>query len=112
MVLKDDALHSEILKNLLTNQSPQTLVIVSGDGNPNNGGTTFPWCCEEALKRKWKVEVYAYAMSCSSEYARLRKRYPQLMTITYLDDFQHVISYILVRPRLRTVKSVSNLTSP
>eukprot|EP01134_Creolimax_fragrantissima_P005114 CFRG5114T1 len=108
----DDALHSEILRNLLMHTEPQTLVIMSGDGNPNNGGTTFPWCCEEALKRKWKVEVYAYAMSCSREYARLRKRYPQQMWITYLDDYQQIISYILVQPRLRTITSVGNLTSP
>lgn len=28
---------------LLLHQRPQTLVLLSGDGNVNNGGTTFPW---------------------------------------------------------------------
>ena len=50
-------------------------------------------CCEEALKRGWNVEVYAWGTSISHAYRRLRQQFPQQMTITSLDTLRDIITY-------------------
>ena len=66
-----------------------TLVLVSGDGNRNDGGSSFPECCAYALELGWRVEVWSWAEKTSSAFKRLRRRpeYASAMKLVRLDDF-------------------------
>lgn len=69
---------------------PPTLVLVSGDGNRNNGGSTFPECCAYALQLGWAVEVWAWKHQTSSAFKRLKRRqeYRSAMTIRRLEEYE------------------------
>ena len=66
-----------------------TLILVSGDGNQNDGGSSFPECCAYALELGWRVEVWSWAEKTSSAFKRLRRRreYASAMKLVRLDDF-------------------------
>eukprot|EP01043_Picozoa_sp_COSAG02_P045325 COSAG02_NODE_4132_length_5739_cov_4.062057_3_plen_202_part_00 len=100
----DDKLHALILNTIMReelqlrrktgfdghNVRAPTLVLVSGDGNRNNGGSTFPECCAYALQLGWAVEVWAWKNKTSSAFKRLKRRqeYRSAMTIRRLDEYE------------------------
>ena len=106
-VLVDEALHAHILRELLRHKSSltpaadgslvtHTLVLVTGDGNANHGddNTSFPECVELALTHGWRVEVYAWELTCSGKYKELAKRNSNL-SLFYLDPYRDVVCYCL-----------------
>ena len=63
----DDILQSPLFATLASSyKEPRTLVLLTGDGNDNDGRTTFPLAVETALRQnildirhpRWKVELY------------------------------------------------------
>jgi hypothetical protein len=63
----DDTLHAAMLAeaNKKFGES-RTLVLLTGDGNANNGRMSFPAAAEIALQNGWKVEVWAWDYSTSA----------------------------------------------
>jgi hypothetical protein len=62
----DEALQAQIWNALSRDYpTPHTLVLLTGDGNSNNGASKFPDCVEKALRLGWKVEVWAWKKSTS-----------------------------------------------
>jgi hypothetical protein len=104
-VFVDEALHAHILRELLRHKSTltpaadgsvltHTLVLVTGDGNANRGddNTSFPECVELALAYGWRVEVYAWELTCSGKYKEIAKRGPNLKLI-FLDLCRDAVCY-------------------
>ena len=85
--LVDDKLHGQILDSLLEKYTvPHTLVLGTGDGNLNNGGTSFLKCVNRAIAQGWFVELYAWKRGIHHEYLNLQAEHPGQVIIRYLDD--------------------------
>jgi hypothetical protein len=63
----DDTLHAAMLAEANKQfGEARTLVLLTGDGNGNNGRMSFPAAAEIALQNGWKVEVWAWDYSTSA----------------------------------------------
>ncbi|KAK3703762.1 hypothetical protein QZH41_008442 [Actinostola sp. cb2023] len=82
----DEGLHLFIYK-AICELSPRVLVLASGDGmkGKSENSTSFPGCATMALDKGWSVEVYSWKHSLSAEWLKLAKKYPDHLTINYLD---------------------------
>eukprot|EP00047_Mylnosiga_fluctuans_P003452 m.229165 g.229165 ORF g.229165 m.229165 type:complete len:591 (-) comp11866_c0_seq1:339-2111(-) len=91
--LVDDKMHAQILLAIADRDrypAPQTLILVTGDGNDNSGhgNTSFPKCAQLALSSSWQVEVWSWKQSLSAVYSEMARRNPQ-MGVRLLDT--HII---------------------
>jgi hypothetical protein len=91
-------LHSQIQNLILTNRHrlqsvQQKLILLSGDGNDNNGRTSFPGVVSIALEHGWLVEIWAWKASLSTKYLDLQRKYPLQMKIKHLDIFRNKITF-------------------
>jgi hypothetical protein len=64
---------------------PHTLVLLTGDGNSNNGASRFPDCVEKALRQGWKVEVWSWKRSTSQVYRTFAGEYASQFELVPLD---------------------------
>ena len=97
----DNALHSECFNILIHNDTSgkvqQVLVLLTGDGNDNEGQTSFPNIVETALTKDWHVELWSWKSSLNQYYIDLRKRFSNQMVIKYLDPYRDDITFIQKR---------------
>ena len=84
--LVDDKLHAQILDSLLEFTKPETLILATGDGNVNYGGTSFLKCVTRALRLGWHVELYAWKRGIHREYINIQAKHPGYFIVRYLDD--------------------------
>jgi hypothetical protein len=71
-VFVDDMIVGQINHKILESGStPQTLVLLSGDGNSNYGRASFVDVVKNALERKWAVHLWAWSNSLSAVYRRM-----------------------------------------
>lgn len=91
----DEGLHLWIYK-ALCELSPGVLVLATGDGMKGKSecDTSFPRCAVTALERGWSVELYSWKHSLSSEWIKLSKKYPDRLTIDYLDKYVNYITFV------------------
>lgn len=91
----DEGLHLWIYK-ALCELAPGILVLATGDGMKGKSecDTSFPRCAVTALERGWSVEVYSWKHSLSSEWIKLAKKYPEALTINYLDKHVNYITFV------------------
>ncbi|VVT45573.1 uncharacterized protein SAPINGB_P000797 [Magnusiomyces paraingens] len=91
----DELLSVRILQTVRQTQTPGTIVLATGDGQPpafTNGGAAlgFLAAVEKALAEGWAVELYSFGASLSGNWRRLL-RAPDLVLarfrIVYLDEF-------------------------
>jgi hypothetical protein len=63
------------------------MVIASGDGNKGKSecASSLPGCAEAAIERGWRVEIHSWRHSTSMEWIKISKKYPDFLTIHYLD---------------------------
>jgi len=80
--------------------SPRVLVLASGDGmkGKSENSTSFPGCATMALEKGWTVEVYSWKHSLSTEWLKLAKKYPDQLTIHYLDKYVLADNVITMQP--------------
>ena len=90
----DDVLHCSMYQLLadpvLSFAEPRTLVLLTGDGNDNDGRTTFLDVVQKALLHnvhglKWRVHLWAWKAGLSAVYKKLKD--PNFK-IFYLDDYR------------------------
>jgi hypothetical protein len=86
----DDALIAQMLNTLISHtgqdNSDKTLVLLSGDGNDNEGRVSFRDVVEQAVfDFKWNVEVWCWKSSCARTYRELQEITPAQMRVCYLD---------------------------
>eukprot|EP01051_Picozoa_sp_SAG22_P019493 SAG22_NODE_3618_length_1615_cov_1.233509_1_plen_396_part_01 len=70
----DDKMHGRMLQeshDRQRNPLPQRMIIVTGDGNLNAGGTNFVRCAELALQAGWSVDVWTWDKSRSKKWREL-----------------------------------------
>eukprot|EP01040_Poterioochromonas_malhamensis_P010333 gene10333-11240_t len=112
----DDALIAQIGSAILGNESfpdsPQTLVLLTGDGNDNYGRASFFKTVQQALLHKWKVEIWTWSIACSENYKQLQKAYSGtgLFELIYLDDYRDIVTYVY-QPQPYDNKNHSNNSS-
>lgn len=75
-------------------ESQQVLVLVTGDGNDNDGHTNFRKVTETALFNHWHVELWSWKSSLHKIYKEIQQRFPDQMKIKYLDSFRDNITFI------------------
>jgi hypothetical protein len=98
--LVDNALIAEIQRSLITFQSPphpqHTLVLLTGDGNNNDGMVSFYEVVNLALMQGWKVELWTWKLALSKNYFNYLNSYSGTgnFKIFYLDDYRDIITYI------------------
>lgn len=86
----DATLHSAIYE-ILNENTPQTLSIMTGDGNTNKGGSTFPKVIQSASNKDWKVEMWSWKLSTSNIYYDMHQQWENLH-LYYFDDYLSEIS--------------------
>ena len=82
----DDALHAQLMQAASkTFAPPRVLALLTGDGNANEGRTTFPDCVERALQNSWHVELISWRSSTNRIYEKFEREYGDYFHIRYLD---------------------------
>ena len=75
------------------NAAPQTLVLVTGDGNKGNGRVlSFPAVARHALTHGWKVVIYARIGHCNKELVTVSQQNPARCALFYIDTDGHTIT--------------------
>jgi len=100
-VFVDDALHATMAKFILDpaiKGKSNTFVLLSGDGNDNEGFCTFPTLLKGCIDKGILVEVWAWKNSFSKNYFKLQQQHPEFVTLRYLDDFRDKIAWSAKRP--------------
>lgn len=92
----DEALHSCIShhinhRNLV--HCPQTMVLVTGDGNEHENTTSFPDLVHAAARNGWYVIVWAWRLVLSDRFEEVRSEFPDLVQIRLLDDHRDTITF-------------------
>jgi hypothetical protein len=90
----DEALHLKIANALLDFEAPQTLVLMTGDGQNADIGTSFYEQAVRALKRGWSVEQWAWRATRSGRYGELVGMYPNRFRMKDFDDYYNQITFI------------------
>jgi hypothetical protein len=89
-------LHAEIFNIFLScsnSRIGQVLVLVTGDGNINNGQTSFPIVVERVLRENWSVELWSWKTSLNQRFFDIQKHFATQMTINYLDPYRQGITF-------------------
>ena len=83
----DEALQAQLMRTAAKSFTPRrVLVLVTGDGNANEGRMTFPECVEAALKNNWQVELYSWRQALSQIYVDMAAQYVNDFSIHHIDD--------------------------
>ncbi len=94
----DESLHLAMANTLLDymdEDSPQTMVLLSGDGRVSTQGTSFPSQLEKALRSGWNSEVYTWENSYNNRvYQELVDTYSDKIQVIFLDAYYNNITYI------------------
>ena len=90
----DEIAHLKIANVLLDFDAPQTLVLVTGDGNDSDFGTSFTKQAERALKRGWTVQVWSWRDQLSGRFARLNGIGTGHLQINELDTYYYCTTFI------------------
>jgi hypothetical protein len=91
-------LHSQIQNIILRNKvdkgkEEQHLVLITGDGNPNDNRTSFPEMVTIAIDYGWTVEIWSWKASFSRKFSEIQQKYPQKFQINYLDADRSTITF-------------------
>jgi hypothetical protein len=83
----DDTLHAQLMRTAGKTFEPgRVLILVTGDGNNNEGRTTFPECVLAALQNDWHVELFSWRSALSQIYVELAEQHASHFSIHYLED--------------------------
>lgn len=90
----DETLHAKILQ-WITRQDPEiqpVLILVTGDGNLNHGGTTFLDVLQAAVINDWVIEIFAFRKACSRHLQNFANNCPSV-SLHYLEKWYNKIIY-------------------
>lgn len=90
----DEVIHLKIGNTLLDEDTPGTLVILTGDGAITEQGSSFTKQVERAAKRQWKVEIWSWRSQLSPKLRDMRLRYPNYVTVYFLDEWYWGLIFI------------------
>ena len=77
-----------IFTQALIDLTPQTLVLVTGDGHKgkSRGDTSFINCAIKAVQLGWNVEVLSWKHSLSMEWMKVASKHSTKLKIISLDE--------------------------
>jgi ankyrin repeat protein len=85
-VFVDEALQVQMARTAASVYRPgRVLVLITGDGNRNDGRVRFPEIVEIALRHGWCVELYSWASSTHSVYKEFDREYVGFFKLHFLD---------------------------
>lgn len=90
----DKLAHLKIANALLDYDPPQTLVLVTGDGNEGDYKTSFTKQIKRALRRKWRVVVWSWKEQLSGKFQRIRVPAGLSLEVRELDPYYKAITYV------------------
>jgi hypothetical protein len=90
----DEILHLKIANALLDYDSPQTLVLVTGDGQDADFSTSFLQQVQRALKRGWHVKVWSWKSQLSGNFAKLLPAHASKLEINKFDPHYNELTFI------------------
>lgn len=90
----DEIAHLKIANVLLDYDPPQTLVLITGDGNDSDFGTSFTKQAERAMRRGWNVVVWSWQSQLSGRFSRLAEEHPTLMKVQTFDPHYMQVTFI------------------
>lgn len=90
----DEIAHLKIANVLLDYDAPQTLVLITGDGNDSDFGTSFTKQAERAVRRGWNVVVWSWQSQLSGKFGRLAEAHPALMKVRTFDPYYKQITFV------------------
>jgi NYN domain len=109
----DEMLILQMSHVLLDFDPPQTMVLVTGDGNETEFGNSFSREVERAMKRGWEVEVWSWKDQLSQRFGRIRSptgRQPKIChfdphwkQITFTQAGQYVVNGVAINVAGRVV---------
>jgi hypothetical protein len=83
-----------VMDRLRDQPGENTLVICSGDGNGNGGFASLLKVVKNtALQAGWRVEVWSWSWSLSSNYRRLATEYPDRVSLKCMDEYWDRITF-------------------
>lgn len=91
----DEVMHAKIAGVLLDYDPPQTLVLVTGDGNASEFGTSFLQQVQRALKRGWTVNVISWRGQLSNKFRLLATAHKEQVSIVELEDYFASITFLV-----------------
>lgn len=91
----DEMLHLKMANTVLDFSPPQTMIVLSGDGDKSKFNTSFPTQINRALSRGWDVEIYSWS-SCynAHKYRRLSSAYPGKLKIVKFDPYYYQLTFV------------------
>lgn len=89
----DELLHLKIANALLDFESPQTLVLATGDGKDGQFQTSFTKQIERALARRWNVIVWSWTEQLSGRFKAIPVPPGQSVDIKPLDPFYKQVTF-------------------
>lgn len=95
-VLIDDGLLSMINETIAQHSGQShTLVLLTGDGNDNQGRASFPKSVDLALRHGWKVEMWSWRQCTHGRYRKMQQEYAGYgqFSLNYLDEFRDHITF-------------------
>ncbi|EKS9798989.1 NYN domain-containing protein [Burkholderia cepacia] len=90
----DELVQLKIANALLDHPAPQTLVLVTGDGNASEFGTSFIEQIARALRLGWRVELWSWREQLSSRLVDQADLSTGRMTIRLLDPHYRAITRV------------------
>lgn len=90
----DEIVHLKIANVLLDFDAPQALVLVTGDGNEADFGTSFLQQVKRALKRGWHVHVWSWEGQQSGKYARLAEETDGVLIVHQFDSYYKNLTFL------------------
>ncbi|WP_369958377.1 NYN domain-containing protein [Pseudomonas benzenivorans] len=90
----DEIAHLKIANALLDHEPPQTLVLVTGDGNNSDFGTSFTQQAQRALRQGWNVVVWSWKDQLSGKFSRLAEKSAGKMQVNIFDPHYKQITFV------------------
>lgn len=91
----DEVMHAKIAGVLLDYDPPQTLVLVTGDGNTSDFGTSFYQQVQRAIKRGWSVDVISWGGQLSKKLRLLAAKHSEQITVIELEKYYNSITFLV-----------------
>jgi hypothetical protein len=103
--LVDTFLHAQALNCVMSRDKEpageNTLVLCTGDGNRNEGYSSFYDVARNTAERGWRVEVWSWSWALSSRFKALAREYPTRISCSMLDTFWDRITFkAKIQPRI------------
>ena len=94
-VAVDEIIQLKMANRILDYEPPETIYLLTGDGQGHNQGIEFIPQLERAVKRNWKIEVISWGIGCNKalrEFASsngvFRELEPVYENVTFIEDYR------------------------